>query len=91
MKNLCIYNMIHFFDSFLLIAILAAKSNKSPTPSLAIADVSKYFRAPILLAVLKPSSNIIGLSFIFPNSLIISSFVLKSFFVPTNKIGACGQ
>ena len=59
-------------------AALVAVSKTSLTPSLLLAEHSRYANALIFSAIVLPSSGLTGSCFIFPNSFIVLLSFLKS-------------
>lgn len=68
-----------------------AVSNTARTPSLVLAEHSRYAMAPILSAIARPSSFFTGSCFIFCSSLIVLGSFRRSFLFPTRMIGTFGQ
>jgi len=87
------YRNWHFFDFFFFVcrAARVAVSKTSRTPSLILAEHSKYANALILSAIARPSSTRTGSCFIFISSRFVFSSLRKSRLLPTRIIGTFGQ
>jgi len=72
-------------------AALVAVSKTSLTPSLDLAEHSRYANALIFSAIVRPSSGLTGSCFIFANSFIVLLSFRKSFLFPTRMMGTFGQ
>ena len=68
-----------FFFFWTCSAALVAVSNTSLTPSLLLAEHSRYANALIFSAIVRPSSGLTGSCFILPNSFIVLLSFLKSY------------
>ena len=68
----------HILIYFTCNAALVAVSNTSRTPSLLLAEHSRYANALIFSAIARPSSGFTGSCFIFPSSLIVLGSFRKS-------------
>merc|ERR1719268_248440 len=83
---------VDFLPRFLACsAALVAVSKTSLTPSLLLAEHSRYANALIFSAIVLPSSGLTGSCFILPNSFIVLLSFLKSFLFPTRMMGTLGQ
>jgi len=87
------YRSWHFLDFFFFVcrAARVAVSKTSRTPSLVLAEHSKYANALILSAIARPSSTRTGSCFIFISSRFVLSSLRRSRLLPTRIIGTFGQ
>ncbi|CAD0203287.1 unnamed protein product [Chrysodeixis includens] len=87
------YSREHLVFFFFLTcnAARVAVSNTSRTPSLLLAEHSRYAKALIFSAIARPSCGFTGSCFILRSSLIVAGSLRRSFLLPTRMMGTLGQ
>lgn len=79
------------FDFFECKAPRVAVSKTARTPSLVLAEHSKYEYAPILSAMALPCSVLTGSCLIFISSFLVASSLRKSFLFPARRREKCAK